>query len=70
MAKYTDASVRDIPGNEIAKELLTAQQENIARPNPDVPKISNEISRRLTRSGLQLIGDGMKKLLGLSNNYP
>lgn len=47
MGKYTTETVKSIPNNEIAKELLVAQQENIAKANPDVQLISTEIQRRL-----------------------
>lgn len=47
MGKYTTETVRTIPNNEIAKELLVAQQENIAKANPDVQLIIDEIARRL-----------------------
>lgn len=48
MAKYgSKRAVKQIPSNLIAKELLIAQQGNIAKPNPDVTLIQNEITRRL-----------------------
>ena len=47
MAKYTKETVQAIPDTDIAKELLIAQQENIARANADVQLILDEITRRL-----------------------
>ena len=48
MAKYTKDTVQAIPDSDIAKELLAAQQENIATGNPDVHLITLEIGRRLS----------------------
>ncbi len=47
MGKYTTETVKNIPDTKIAQELLIAQQENIAKANPDVQLIMVEITRRL-----------------------
>lgn len=45
--KYTAETVKNIKNSEIVKELLEAQQHNIATGNPDVGLISTEITARL-----------------------
>jgi len=50
MAKYTKDTVQAIPDSDIAKELLAAQQENIATGNPDVQLITDEIGRRIAEA--------------------
>jgi hypothetical protein len=47
--KYDKKTVRKIPYQIIGKELLDAQKDNIATPNPDVTLIEKEITRRLKR---------------------
>lgn len=47
VAKYNKETVQAIPDTDIAKELLIAQQENIAKANADVQLILDEITRRL-----------------------
>ena len=45
--KYNEQTVKLIPDQEIVKELLEAQKDNIAAGNSDVSLITDEINRRL-----------------------